>query len=343
MAGTSQASPHVAGAVAVLRAAFPADTLDQSAARMTSSGVLVTDPRNGISKPRLNLIAAIGSPTNDMFSTHAVINGDTGQLSSNNLNASREAGEPNHAGGTGSKSVWWNWTPQTTGVASIDTHGSNFDTLLAVYTGTVLNNLDIVAANDNDGFIGNTSGVSFVAQAGTTYQIAVDGSNGATGLIKLNWMLEQQADLTLAMSGPNYTVFTDETTAYDLVITNNGPSPASGVTIVDNMPAGSIIESLPTSCTETSGTVNCSLGTLLPGGNAAARIMLHFSTPGDYLNSAQASAATRDPVLANNNATLSVTTIPAQAVPVPGLPLPMVGVTVLALTFLAARKKSETI
>ena len=62
LAGTSQASPHVAGAVAVLRSAFPSETLDQTVARLTAGGVPVTDPRNGITKPRLDLEAAAGPP-----------------------------------------------------------------------------------------------------------------------------------------------------------------------------------------------------------------------------------------------------------------------------------------
>jgi hypothetical protein len=341
MAGTSQAAPHVAGAVAVLRAAFPTDTSDQIVARLTASGVQVTDPRNGISKPRLNLSAAIGSPANDMFSNREVLSGDTGQLSASNLNAGKEGGEPAHAGSTGGTSVWLSWTASSSGVASIDTHGSNFNTLLAVYAGTALNNLVSVAANDNDGSSGNASSVSFVVQGGTTYLIAVDGSNGTTGQIKLNWLLEQQADLALGMSGPTNSITTGESAAYDLVITNNGPSPATGVTVVDTVPADSIIDSIPAGCTETAGTVNCAFGTLPSGGSAAARIMLHFSTPRIYLNSAQVSTATKDPLPANNSATLSVTNTPVPAVPVPGLPLPLAGVAALALTFLASHGKSE--
>jgi chitodextrinase len=57
--GTSQAAPHVAGAVAVLRAAFPDESLDQTVARLTD-GVTVTDRRNDIAKPRLNLPMALG-------------------------------------------------------------------------------------------------------------------------------------------------------------------------------------------------------------------------------------------------------------------------------------------
>ena len=60
-AGTSQASPHVAGGVAVLKAAFPSESVDQIVNRMTATGTPVTDSRNGILKPRLNLQAATGA------------------------------------------------------------------------------------------------------------------------------------------------------------------------------------------------------------------------------------------------------------------------------------------
>jgi subtilisin family serine protease len=59
MSGTSQASPHVAGAVAVLRSAFPTETLDATVERLTATGVAIRDARNGLSKPRLDLQAAI--------------------------------------------------------------------------------------------------------------------------------------------------------------------------------------------------------------------------------------------------------------------------------------------
>ena len=60
-AGTSQTSPHVAGMIAVLKSAFPGDWVDQNIARMTSTGTPVTDTRNGIVKPRINVQAATGS------------------------------------------------------------------------------------------------------------------------------------------------------------------------------------------------------------------------------------------------------------------------------------------
>lgn len=59
MLGTSQAAPHVAGALAVMRAAFPGESVNASIARLTDSGSQVRDARNGITKRRLDLQAAL--------------------------------------------------------------------------------------------------------------------------------------------------------------------------------------------------------------------------------------------------------------------------------------------
>jgi subtilisin family serine protease len=70
MSGTSQATPHVAGAVAVLRAAFPSETVDQTLTRLTASGKSVIDARNGYLKPRLDLASALAlAPPSSRSST----------------------------------------------------------------------------------------------------------------------------------------------------------------------------------------------------------------------------------------------------------------------------------
>ncbi len=102
-----------------------------------------------------------------------------------NATASKETGEPAHNGNSGGHSLWWTWTPTASGTAVIDTIGSNFDTTLAVYTGTAVNALTAVASND-DGGGGGTSKVTVTVTAGTTYQIAVDGYGSSTGTVYLN-------------------------------------------------------------------------------------------------------------------------------------------------------------
>src|SRR5688572_21155766 len=47
---------------------------------------------------------------NNNFANAQVISGNTGNVSGNTIDATRETGEPNHAGIKGSRSVWYNWT-----------------------------------------------------------------------------------------------------------------------------------------------------------------------------------------------------------------------------------------
>ena len=56
--GTSMAAPHVAGAFALLRDAFPDVTVDEMEAALRFSGVQVTDPDNGITRSRIQVDAA---------------------------------------------------------------------------------------------------------------------------------------------------------------------------------------------------------------------------------------------------------------------------------------------
>jgi hypothetical protein len=106
------------------------------------------------------------------------------KVRSSNLDAVKEPSEPDIAGNPGGKSVWWRWPAPVSGPVSISTIGSSFDTLLAVYTGTGISNLVLVASND-DAEGTSQSDVSFQAVAGTEYQVAVDGFDGASGAIVL--------------------------------------------------------------------------------------------------------------------------------------------------------------
>ena len=196
VAGTSLSAPVVAGAFAVLAQAFPGDTAAGRLSRLTASGKPVTDARNGIVKPRVDLLAAQGAPPNDAFAQATVLDGTSGTAAGWNLNATLESGEPAHAGTSGGKSVWWQWTAGASGTASFDTHGSGFDTVLAVYAGSGVSTLAEIASNDNDGSAGSASGLSFAAMAGTTYRIAVDGKSGASGAVKLAWTLRQAQSIS---------------------------------------------------------------------------------------------------------------------------------------------------
>lgn len=129
----------------------------------------------------------IPRPVNDNFTNATAITGSEGAtIHASTVAATREANEPAHAGQSGGRSVWWSWTAAANGIATITTAGSLFDTLLAVYTGSSLASLTVVASSDNSSQTDRTSGVQFDAIAGTTYLIAVDGVDGASGEVILN-------------------------------------------------------------------------------------------------------------------------------------------------------------
>ena len=128
-----------------------------------------------------------GRPANDDFDSAQAIGPGTfllGSAEGSTKFATKEAGEPNHAGAAGGHSVWYSWTPTASGPVSIGACGAEgpMDTLLAVYTGDDLAGAALVAAND-DGPLprcGNVgSELEIDAVAGTTYRIAVDGKNGS--------------------------------------------------------------------------------------------------------------------------------------------------------------------
>jgi uncharacterized repeat protein (TIGR01451 family) len=316
MAGTSQASPHVAGAVAALRAAFPGESLDLTVSRLTDSGVSITDPRNGVTKPRLNLAAAIGPPDNDSFSEAPLLSGDSGIVTGTNLNATKETGEPWHAGNAGGASVWWKWTPAFSGRAVLDTHGSGFDTLLAVYTGTEVGSLTPVAANDNDGSPGGTGAAGFIAQAGTEYRIAVDGSGGASGTVMLNWDLSAEADLELGLTSSPPSVQVGDDLTLLLTVVNHGPSAASDVTVATSLPEEVLFVSASSGCSLAGSVVTCDRGDLVSGGSAEATILVRPQSAAALHVSAEVTSGTTDPLPGNNGVAADIEAAEApEAVP----------------------------
>jgi hypothetical protein len=141
------------------------------------------------------------APANDLFSGAITVSGTAGSVTGSNAGATLEQGEPAHAGNVGGTSLWYRFQPTAGGPITLTTAGSSFDTVLAVYGGSAVDALTRVAADDDGGGADHTSRLSFDAVSGTTYFIAVDGFDGASGPFRLGWGLGAVTDPTVLAAG----------------------------------------------------------------------------------------------------------------------------------------------
>ncbi len=163
--------------------------------------------------------------SNDNFANRQTITGSTISVIGSNASATRETGEPNVAGVSGGKSIWYAWRAPTSGTVSLSTAGSSFDTTLGVYTGTAVRSLRLVTSNDDENYAGGilTSKATFSAVAGTTYQILVDGYGGASGSVSfsLNQAARQRTATTTTYAAPTIANYHQAETTATRTASNN--------------------------------------------------------------------------------------------------------------------------
>lgn len=161
----------------------------------------------------------------------------------------KDPSEPNHCGVVGGSSYWLSYVPGSTGVMTLNTDGSSYNTILAVYLDDGLGNgyasLISVACDNNSGIDGVDSALTFAATSGLTYYIVVDGVNGAYGTAYLNYNLRVPPTITgiaaQTIAEDNntgnlaFTISDLETPTTNLVVTASSSNPslvlAGGITL----------------------------------------------------------------------------------------------------------------
>ena len=134
-------------------------------------------------------------PRNDDFVNALEIKGSQISTTGTNVLASGQASEPVHGESSPPvNSVWWKWTASHAGFTAISTDGSDFDTTLALYSGSSIETLTLLDVNDDDEN-SRTSRIEFYPMAGNTYYLAIDGFEHAVGQVSLRLEQEEQAFL----------------------------------------------------------------------------------------------------------------------------------------------------
>lgn len=150
-------------------------------------------------QPNTELSPVIGT---DNFDIDHELVGSVALGQANSAGFTTQPGEPLVESGG---STWWSWTAQNDGAVIVDTSGTDFDTVLHIYTGQFVNGLSFVDENDNYG--GNRSShIRFIAKRLQRYHIAVTGNPGIS---------VRQGNITLTLAQED--AHSDELKAYHAI------------------------------------------------------------------------------------------------------------------------------
>ena len=162
--------------------------------------------------------------------------GDPNDIYDYPVTDSKSVSNPKNDGGA---SAWWIWSPPSTGIATVDTFGSNFDTLLTVAETdlTVESNLGgghLIENDDASGIGDGTSEVTFFAQAGVSYRIDVQGYSSGGGPAEGNIVLHinGQAPGSVQFTEPSYDIDEDSGQIAIPVTRSGGSAGAVSVQVV---------------------------------------------------------------------------------------------------------------
>ncbi len=172
--------------------------------------------------------------------------------------------------------------------------------LAALQTATV----QVVVRPESPGQVTNTASVA----AAQTDPDGSDNSASSTTTVAT------PADVSLTQTDSPDPVLAGSDLTYTLGVANGGPSSAGSVSVTDNLPAGvTFVSASPSqgTCSQTSGTVSCGLGTLGTSASASVQIVVRPQSTGQITNTASVSAAGLDPNSANNSAAETTSVSPA--------------------------------
>ncbi len=118
-------------------------------------------------------------------------------------------------------------------------------------------------------------------------------------------------DLTLTGTDAPDPVTAGQPVTYILMIRNNGPRSARGVTLTDDLPAGVTPGAVTTTQGSCDGTdpIDCNLGRIASGAQATVTFTVTPTTPGTITNQAWVATKKNDPNAGNNSVSTATTVV----------------------------------
>jgi hypothetical protein len=136
-------------------------------------------------------VLAGSAPANDNFSAALSLDGVKGSLSTNTGGTTIEDGEPSHGCYGPYGSAWFSFTTESAGSLRLDSTGSTFNNMLAVYSGSTLGGLTQIGFGDDES--GENAIATVAVDSGQLIYIATDGcgyygATGQQGVLSLSWL-----------------------------------------------------------------------------------------------------------------------------------------------------------
>ncbi|MCA1831592.1 MAG: hypothetical protein ABR548_05865 [Actinomycetota bacterium] len=182
--GVDYSADSVRG-LAPLRSAFIREALGSGASTaLAAAPDSKTPTRNQPTVKGRRIVHTTPAGRNDSFSNVENVQTIPFTDNTNTSNTTVEPGEPQACAPT-TGTVWYRFVPSKNVGLSASTEGSNFDTVLAVYTGTSLSTLSSLVCKDS-GTFGRHYAVAFQAHASRALYFQVGGVGAARGDLVFN-------------------------------------------------------------------------------------------------------------------------------------------------------------